>query len=118
MRWMPWELLVSDWRAVTTRVLSAARPGSGIRPPSMVARSRSVPLRTALLTSAVQSTKVAAPGSAQVKVMVLVDSMTSPSSNPRMSTAMSYRCTSISAARAAASAWVRLATSDTGRFPP
>ncbi len=75
--------------ASTTRTLSAASPGSGRRPSAQVETSRSVPLSVARATSIATSTKVVAPGSEQVKVIVLVEANSSPSSSPVMSTAMS-----------------------------
>ena len=89
MRRMPAPVAVSDWAAVTTRTLSAARPGSGSRPASRLAGSSSTPFSVARRTSAAQSTNVLAPGSAQLNAMVEVDSTVSPSKRPRRSTAMS-----------------------------
>ena len=83
----PLPVLVVD--AATTSTLSAARSGSGSRPSSAVPRSSSVPLSVAREMSATQSTKVAAPGSAHVKVIVLIEAKVSPSRRPVMSTSMS-----------------------------
>ena len=89
MRSRPLPLPVSRWTASTTSTLSAARSGSGIRPPATAPRSRSRPFRVALRTSATQSTNVLAPGRLLVKVIVEVEAHTSPSSRPRRSTSMS-----------------------------
>ena len=86
---MPSPVAVLVVLASTTRTLSAASAGSGSRPSAAAETSISSPLSVARLTSIATSTKVVAPGSLQVKVMVLVDANTSPSSRPVMSTAMS-----------------------------
>ena len=86
---MPSPLAVLVVLASTTSTLSAASAGSGRRPSAACETSTSSPLRVARATSIATSTKVVAPGSLQVKVMVLTEEKTSPSSRPVMSTAMS-----------------------------
>ena len=86
---MPSPVAVLVVLASTTSTLSAARAGSGSRPSAAAETSTSAPFSVARLTSAAMSTKVVAPGSAHVKVIVLVDANTSPSRSPVMSTAMS-----------------------------
>lgn len=88
MRSTPSEEAVSDWEAVTTRVLVSARSSSGIRPALIVARSSSVPLSVAALTSATQSTNVLEPGVAEKVIVETLESV-SPSSRPVMSSEMS-----------------------------
>ena len=89
MRWMPAPRSVSRWTSSTTRTFSAARSGRGSRPPRWVETSRSVPLSVAETTSPTQSTKVVAPGEAQLKVIVEDERHVVPSSIPVRSTSRS-----------------------------
>ena len=84
-----WPVAVLVVLASTTSTLSAARAGSGSRPSAAAETSTASPLSVARLTSAAMSTKVVAPGSEHVNVIVLVDANSSPSRRPVMSTAMS-----------------------------